>query len=278
MSSSSPLPSKRRKVSTATTATADIEKNDNIKSLLSTLFDPHGTKQKSKKRKVDATNLIVHTPSQSTVETAQLKPVTTEEKRGSRQYMKWEDRFNQAKQYYSSNGELISGMSTLCIVFIFITFANHMYTNKSYYYLSFITELPKELYKWIAQQRCAYRKNKLRNDRLIQLQSFQNSLLLGNKDRVFKCYRSYTQQRMAEYRVAEQLTQGQESQYKEWQKKVWPNNTEEATSIARGGGNAATATENTSPTSSMDAALLSASITVDNNNKEEEKEEGHGWW
>jgi len=136
--SSSPPPSKRRKNSTATT---NIEENDNIKSLLSTLFDPHGTKQKSKKRKVDATKTImtVHTPSTipSTVETAQLKPTTTDEKRGSRQYMKWEDRFNQAKQYYSPNGELISGMSCfyVCVLSFLIAFANRIYTNISYYYL-----------------------------------------------------------------------------------------------------------------------------------------------
>ena len=239
MSSSSPPPSKRRKINTAT----DIEKNDNVKSLLSTLFDPHG-KRKSKKRKVDTTIKTVHTPSAtpSTIETAQLKPTTTDEKRGSRQYMKWEDRFNQAKQYYSPNGELVR-------------------------------ELPKELYKWIAQQRCAYRKNKLRNDRLIQLQSFQNSLLLGNKDRVFKCYRSYQQQRMADSVVGRQeLSQAQEIQYKEWQKKVWPNNTEEESAKeACGNNDDTTANKNTSPTSS-----LSASITIDNNNREEE--EGHGWW
>lgn len=249
MSSSSP-PSKKRKNSTTT----NTAKNDNIKSLLSTLFDPHG-KRKSKKRKVDATNLIVHTPStipSSTVETAQLKPTTTDEKRGSRQYMKWEDRFNQAKQYYSPNGELIR-------------------------------DLPKDLYKWIAQQRCAYRKNKLRNDRLIQLQSFQNSLLLSNKDRVFKCYRSYQQQRMADSVVGrQQLSQAQESQYKEWQKKVWPNTGEETNTKALNGDHATTANnKNTSPTSSMDA-LLSASVTIDNNNKEEEDEgrsrSSHGWW
>ena len=133
--SSSPPPSKRRKISSAT----DMEKNDNIRDLLSTLFDPHG-KRKSKKRKVDATNLIVHTPSTipSTVETAQLKPTTTDEKRGSRQYMKWEDRFNQAKQYYSPNGELISGMSGfyVCVLSFLIAFANRIYTNRSYNYLS----------------------------------------------------------------------------------------------------------------------------------------------
>ena len=106
--SSSPPPSKRRKVN----ATANKYENDNIKSLLSTLFDPHG-KRKSKKRKVDAKTIkTVHTPStipSVAVETVQLKPTTADEKRGSRQYMKWEDRFNQAKQYYSPNGELISG-------------------------------------------------------------------------------------------------------------------------------------------------------------------------
>ena len=117
--SSSPPPSKRRKVNTTT----DIEKNDNIRDLLSTLFDPHGTKQKSKKRKVDATKAIktVHTPSTTpsvTVE-VQEKPTSTK-KRGNRQYMKWEDRFNQAKQYYSPNGELISGKSTFIIIVIFL--------------------------------------------------------------------------------------------------------------------------------------------------------------
>ena len=131
MSSSSP-PSKRRKVN----ATANKYENDNIKSLLSTLFDPHGTKQKSKKRKVDATETIktVHTPStipSVAVETVQLKPTTADEKRGSRQYMKWEDRFNQAKQYYSPNGELISGKSTFILLSsFFIDFANRIYTNR----------------------------------------------------------------------------------------------------------------------------------------------------
>ena len=144
-------------------------------------------------------------------------------------------------------------------------------------------ELPKDLYKWIAQQRCAYRKNKLRNDRLIQLQSFQNSLLLSNKDRVFKCYRSYQQQRMADSVVGrQQLSQAQESQYKEWQKKVWPANTmEDTTTKTCSDDNATANNKNTSPTSSMDA-LLSASVTIDNNNKEEEDEgrskSSHGWW
>ena len=70
----------------------------------------------------------------------------------------------------------------------------------------------------------------------------------------------------------------QEIQYKEWQKKVWPN-TEEDTAKACGSDNTATANKNTSPTSSMDA------ITIDNNNKEEEEDDecsgsksSHGWW
>lgn len=283
--SSTPL-SKRRKVSTST-ATADIEDNDNIRGLLSSLFNPHA-KQKSKKRKVDdATSKAkskhtsittpssaqlkpIHTPtpssaavaqekqpsdanekSTSTTVTAQSavtiasqhKPITTN-KRGIRQYMKWEDRFNQIKEYYSPNGELMS-------------------------------ELPKELYKWIAQQRCAYNKKELRNDQLIKLQSFQDSLLLGNKDKVFKIgYRianRLLQQRMADstelVRRSTDVNHNSQAMLVKHQNdpKVW---TEEETTKARGNNNTSTKI-NTSPTSSMDA-LLSASITIDNNNREEE--------
>jgi len=97
-----------------------MEKNDNIKSLLSTLFDPHGTKQKSKKRKVDASNTIktVHTPSKTPVAVAQKKQPSDKASSSNRQYMKWEDRFNQAKQYYSPNGELISGkLNLVCFLY-----------------------------------------------------------------------------------------------------------------------------------------------------------------
>ena len=130
MSSSPPL-SKKRKVSTATT---DIEKNDNIRDLLSTLFDPHG-KQKSKKRKVDATIKTVHTPSTtpSVAVVAQEKQTSDNAAGSGRQYMKWEDRFNQAKQYYSPNGELISGKSAFvyCVLSFLFAFANRIYTNRS---------------------------------------------------------------------------------------------------------------------------------------------------
>ena len=130
MSSSSPPPSKRRKVSTATT---DIEKNDNIRDLLSTLFDPHGTKKKSKKRKVDATIIIktVHTPSKtSSAAVAQEKQPSDNAASSSnnRQYMKWEDRFNQVKTYYSPDGELLSGKSTFVLFCLSsLPFANRIY-------------------------------------------------------------------------------------------------------------------------------------------------------
>jgi len=82
--------------------------------------------------------------------------------------------------------------------------------------------------------------------------------------------------------VGRQLSQVQDIQYKEWQKKVWPTNTEEETTKAVGN-EATTANKNTSPTSSMDA-LVNASITIDNNNREVEEDEvsgsksSHGWW
>jgi len=82
----------------------------------------------------------------------------------------------------------------------------------------------------------------------------------------------------------QQLSQAQEIQYKEWQKKVWPTNMEEETTKAVGNEANTANNKNTSPNSSMDA-LLSASITVDNNNREEEDEgsgsgskSSHGWW
>ena len=124
--SSSPPQSKKRKVSTATT---DIEKNDNIRDLLSTLFDPHG-KRKSKKRKVDATIKTVHTPSTtpSVAVVAQEKQPSDKTSSSNRQYMKWEDRFNQAKQYYSPDGELISGKYCFFLSLLPLQTA---YTNKS---------------------------------------------------------------------------------------------------------------------------------------------------
>ena len=79
----------------------------------------------------------------------------------------------------------------------------------------------------------------------------------------------------------QQLSRTQEIQYKEWQKKVWPNTTEEESVKVACGNEATTANKNTSPTSSMDA-LLSASVTIDNNNREVEDEgsgkSSHGWW